>query len=412
MFVREAGQTSQGRHLFTAPAGQHSHFPLWSPDQAFIYFVQGSIPDSMDIWRIPATGGAPERITHHAAHVSHPAFLDARTLAYLAGDASGGGPWLYSIDLERRRSRRLGSGIDRYTSLAAGADGKRLVVTQATSRPVLWRLALREGVAGMRDARRIPLTTGNGFFPRLGPDYLLYVVRNPAGDTIWKLEGAVATELWTAPEARVLGAPAIAPDGHRVAFSFRQGERTVVGMMNADGTGLRLVADTLELQGSPAWTPDGRSITSAAVERGVPRLVAIAVDGGGATPLSAAHALDPAWSPDGRFVVFSGSDIGTAFPVKAVDADGREYPLPALTLIRGARRLRFLPGRTALLFLRGEMRHRNLWLLDLETGHQRQLTDLPPGFELRDFDVTPDGSEAVLEQAQEQSDVVQLDLPR
>src|SRR5262245_45342581 len=174
MFIREAGQTSKDRHLFTAPPGQHSHFPLWSPDQRFVYFVQGSVPDSMDVWRMLPGGGAPERITHHAAHVSHPVFLDARTLVYLAGDASGGGPWLYSIDLEQRRPRRLSSGIDRYTSLAAGADGKRLVVTQATSRPALWRLAIGDGVAGARDAHRIPLTTGSGFFPRLGPDYLLY----------------------------------------------------------------------------------------------------------------------------------------------------------------------------------------------------------------------------------------------
>ncbi len=95
--------------------------------RAFIYFVQGSLPDKLDIWRIPPAGGTPERITSHNARVSYPVLLDRRTLMYLASDPDGSGPWLYSMDVERRIPHRLTSGLDRYTSLAASADGRRLV---------------------------------------------------------------------------------------------------------------------------------------------------------------------------------------------------------------------------------------------------------------------------------------------
>jgi hypothetical protein len=64
------------------------------------------------------------------------------------------------------------------------------------------------------------------------------------------------------------------------------------------------------------------------------------------------------------------------------------------------------------LVLRGEIQHKDLWLVDLDTGTERQLTDLPSGFDVRDFDVSPDGGEVVLERIQERSDVVMLDLPR
>ena len=54
MYVSDASQRSTARAtLVSAPPGLHSHFPVWSPDQAFIYFVQGAVPDRMDIWRIP-----------------------------------------------------------------------------------------------------------------------------------------------------------------------------------------------------------------------------------------------------------------------------------------------------------------------------------------------------------------------
>jgi hypothetical protein len=61
--------------------------------------------------------------------------------------------------------------------------------------------------------------------------------------------------------------------------------------------------------------------------------------------------------------------------------------------------------------LRGEIQHKNPWLIDLQTS-ERQLTNLTPDFGIRDFDISPDGREVVLERVQEHSDVVLLDLPR
>jgi MinD-like ATPase involved in chromosome partitioning or flagellar assembly len=58
------------------------------------------------------------------------------------------------------------------------------------------------------------------------------------------------------------------------------------------------------------------------------------------------------------------------------------------------------------------VQHKDLWLIDLETGTERQLTRLPADFDIRDFDVSPDGREVVLERLQERSDVVLMDLPR
>ena len=183
--------------------------------------------------------------------------------------------------------------------------------------------------------------------------------------------------------------------------------------MQADGTNARVVTDSLELRGSPAWTPDGRSITSAANDHGVPHLFRVPVDGGPPTVFLRDYSVDPAWQPSGRFVVYSGPDIGTTFSVKAVTPDGVAYSLPRLTtLTRGARHLKFLSGGRGLAFLRGGIEHKDLWLMDPETGAERQLTNLPGDFDIRDFDISPDGREVVLERVQERSDILLLDLTR
>ena len=200
-------------------------------------------------------------------------------------------------------------------------------------------------------------------------------------------------------------------DGH-IAFSVRQHGQTLLYVMQADGTNARIVADSLDLQGAPAWAPDGQSITSAADDHGVPHLFRVPVDGRSPALFVREYSVDPAWSPDGtlrcllgtrhRHHVFGESRHrrGRSASPAGPDPDSRSSTpgLPA--------------GGRALVFLRGEIQHKNLWLIDLETGAERQLTNLTPDFDIRDFDISPDGREVVLERVQERSDVVLLDLPR
>jgi Tol biopolymer transport system component len=412
LFVSD-GTAHPAAPVFTAPAGLHSHFPLWSPDNQFIYVVYGALPDKLDIWRIKPTGGAPERITSHNGRVSHPVLLNRRTLMYLSSDPDGSGPWLYTTDVERRIPHRLTLGPDRFTSLAATVDGKRLVVTRASPKSTLWRMRIGDSGAELAPPARIAVTPAGALSPRLGTDYLIFVSAAGASESIWKRANGTDTELWHGDGAQIIGSPGISPDSGQIAFSVRQGSRTLLYVMQADGTNARVVSDALELRGSPAWTTDGRSITSAANDHGVPHLFEVPIDGGSPAVLLRDYSVDPAWEPSGRFVVYSGPDIGTTFSVKAAAPGGLAYSLPRLTtLTRGARHLKFLAGGRGLVFLRGGIEHKDLWLMDPETGAERQLTNLPVDFDIRDFDISPDGREVVLERVQERSDILLLDLAR
>jgi Tol biopolymer transport system component len=385
---------------------------VWSPDGSFIYFLQGSVADGMDIWRIGSTGGEPERLTFHNSRVSHPVFIDSRTLVYLATDSSGAGPWVYAIDVRKRVPHRVSSGVETYTSLAGGPDAGCLVATLAATKGTLWRMS-RSGTADAGSSpARVALTTGNGTSPRLGRGYLLYVSSGEGGDSLWKQHGDTEVPLWSSPGAQLIGGPSIDAQGSRLAFTARQNGRPLLYVVNADGTAATTVGASLEWQGAPAWAPDGRSIVVAALESGVPRLFTVPVDGSPPKLLSPEYAFDPVWSPDGRFVLFSGPDIGTVFGLKRITADGTPSTWRGLTLTRGSRHLRVLADGRTLVVLRGEIRHKNLWSIDLETGAEQQLTDFPADFDVRDFDVSDDGREIVLERAQTHSEVVLLTLPQ
>ena len=71
-----------------------------------------------------------------------------------------------------------------------------------------------------------------------------------------------------------------------------------------------------------------------------------------------------------------------------------------------------MPDGRTLVVLRGEMGHKNLSLIDPTTGAERPLTNLPTDFGLHDFDISPDGRHMVLEQVQELSDIILIELAR
>ena len=411
MFVTELDEMV-GRQIYVAPPGLHNHFPVWSHDGAFIYFVHGLPLDESDVWRIRPTGGELERLTSHESRVTFPTLLGNRTLLYLAIDNDGSGPWIYAIDVERRVSHRISTGAEEYTSLAASADGRRLVATVSRSTAGLWRVPIADRVIDESGATPISIPTARGLSPRAGRGYIIY--RAPKGGTdglVKLLDGGTSTVLWSGLDGRALGGPAISPDGQRLAFLVQRRGLTHLYVTDADGSGARRVAEELDVRGAPAWSPDGQWLAVAADRDGEPRLFKIPLGGGTPVLLVKEYSIDPIWDPSGQFLVYSGADVGTTFSVKAVNADGTPRQLPNMFLTRGARRLAFLDGEDALVTLKGDVSNKEFWLVDLKTGRERQLTNLGRGFAIGDFDVSADGREIIFDRAREESDIVLFDLP-
>lgn len=408
MFVRSA-QDNAPHRIYIAPAGVHCHFPKWSPDGEFIYFARGVPPANWDVWRIRPSGADLERITFHDSRVSFPVLLDAHTLIYLATDADGSGPWLYEMDLTRKLARRVSVGLERYTSLAANANGTRLVATLASSRSDLWRITLDGKTPVQSTASPLEPTLQSAYAPRFGPGYLVYVSTAGGRRGLWKLDHGAFTEIWDDEGTDRIGAPAIAPDGRHIAFIVENQDGRKLNVIDSDGGNPHTLETGHTLRGALAWTPDSQSIVGAVLQDGEPRLATIYLDGRPSQPLISEYSVDPAFSPDGNYMVYSGADVGTTFPLRASGRDGRPYAMASLILTRGARRVSFARNTGSLVILRGEIGHKNFWLLDPKTGAERQLTDLPSKFTIGDFDVSPDGSEIVFDRAQDSSSIALLE---
>ena len=71
---------------------------------------------------------------------------------YVARAEDWSGPWLWALDVERKLARRVTSGLEQYTYIAASRDGRRVVATVANPTVNLWRVPIGVGMA--EDRRR------------------------------------------------------------------------------------------------------------------------------------------------------------------------------------------------------------------------------------------------------------------
>ncbi len=301
---RSGGSPSQ---LCTGKPGIHEHYPTWSSDGRFIYFVRGIPTIDMDIWRIPAAGGVAARLTHHRSNVACTALLDDRTLLYTSTREDGSGSGLYAMDVVRRIPHAVSSGLEEYVSVSASADGRHLAATVANPIRNLWTVPITDRVVDDAGATRLNLPTVRASAPRFGHDGLVYVSSKGGADGLWKFRDGAETELWKGSDGAVAAGPAISPDGSRIAFVVRHEGRVHLYLMAADGTNAHPIAESLDVRDTPSWSPDGKWIAVLASEGNLNPLFKVPVESGSPVRLVDGEGViwNPVWSPDNRFILYS-----------------------------------------------------------------------------------------------------------
>jgi serine/threonine protein kinase/Tol biopolymer transport system component len=416
MFVADR-TGANARQIFASREGVHNHYPTWSPDGQWIYFVSGLWDTyEMDLWRIRPSGGEPERLTRHNNDVVHPAPLDRQTVLYVAPAEDGSGPWLWAVDVDRKATRRLSFGVEKYTSVAASADGQRIVATVANPSVNLWSVPILDRLAEERDVKSVPLPNVRALGPRFGGTSLFYLSSRGAGDGLWRYQNGQASEIWKGSDGALLEPAAASPDGRRVAIVLRQQGKRRLHVISADGGELRPLAEMIDVRGAACWSPDGKWIVTDGYDAQGEALFKIPVDGGAPLRLAAGRAFNPVWSPDGNLIVYAGANVGAVAPLLAVRPDGAPVELPAIRIPGGGERYRFLPNGNGLVFMQGfrdrSTVRQDFWLLDLATKKARQLTQLDSAAAMRTFDITPDGQQIVFDRLRENSDIVLIELAK
>lgn len=105
--------------------------------------------------------------------------------------------------------------------------------------------------------------------------------------------------------------PRFSPDDSRIIFQRERGNSTTLWIVNADGTGLRRLVESLLGPSEASWSPDGTQIALATYSRkkGDRRCHLYILDPDGGRPRQIVdeeiRSVRPAWTPDGKWIAFA-----------------------------------------------------------------------------------------------------------
>ena len=129
------------------------------------------------------------------------------------------------------------------------------------------------------------------------------------------------------------GSPAWSPDGKRIAFrsqrDFPGAQQTDSGtyeiyVMRADGSQPTRITNNAAADFEPSWSPDGKRLTFYTLRDGNYEIYVMNADGSSPKNLTndASQDTQPAWSPDGKHIAFSSTRVGGVTHVFVMNADG------------------------------------------------------------------------------------------
>jgi eukaryotic-like serine/threonine-protein kinase len=174
--------------------------------------------------------------------------------------------------------------------------------------------------------------------------------------------------------------PIISPDGRTIVYVSDRGGKQHLWRMDMDGGNIQQLTSGNGYEQYPSFSPDGRWVFYAYYENNRLELFKLAIDGGAPVRLTEGFLSDsPALSPDGKtLAAFYREKAGSLLKVILLSPDGGK-PIKTFDTPQTVGFFKWMPDGRSLAYLDTQKGVSNVWVLPVDGGQPRQLTDFTQG---------------------------------
>jgi Tol biopolymer transport system component len=301
--------------------------PVFSPDGQSVAFVRQNSLVSADIYIVPIAGGEPRRLTFENAAVGGLTWTaDGREIIF-----SSSNPFVRSGSLWRIQAS--GGAPERFT--VAGYDvmsphisrrGNRLAYVQASGDYNIYKIDVSGTAVSKNPPTKLIASTRNDVSPQFSPDggRIVFGSDRSGSSEIWMGDSDGSNVVQMTSLNKEAGTPRWSPDGQQIAFDFFEDRRGHIYVINTAGGPPRPVTTGDFDDIVPSWSRNGKWIYFASNRTGVYQVWRVHPEGGEAVQVTRQGGGLAFESFDGKYVYYVKGWEGPAKGIWRVPVDGGE----------------------------------------------------------------------------------------
>ena len=292
--------------------------PQVSPDEKWVAYTVSAIDTAKDksasrIWMVSTSGGDPIAMTAKEYSASNPRWSpDGKYLSFMASKGAKAKTQVWNLNRLGGEAQQVTKTKQGVSSYAWSPGGKKLLLLLKDPKPSDLTKNTKD------DKKPLPYVIDRIHFKE---DYIGYLDRRRNHIYIHTLGDSTATQITSGDYDD--SEPVWSPDGESIAFVSNRSENpdlsydSNIWIVSADqatkDSVLKQVTQNPLSDSSPAWSPDGKTITytttinADAIPFATDHLAVISASGGSAKILSEEidrNIFEPKFSKDGKTILF------------------------------------------------------------------------------------------------------------
>jgi Tol biopolymer transport system component/DNA-binding winged helix-turn-helix (wHTH) protein len=280
--------------------------PVMSPDGTKIAFIRSPEGSVRDLYVMEAAGGKVTQLTHDGKLVVGLTWTaDSQDVVFSSNREGEFALW--KVPAVGGAIERVAVGDENSYSPAISRKGNLLAYSHGTGKWDIVRVDLKSSARKVLTDQLLSSNEQDAA-PEFSPDgkRIAFQSWRSGSQEIWicSADGSDPVQLTTFGGA-LTGSPHWSPDGRQIAFDSRPGGRAHIFLTSPDGGVPRALTSGNYNDIVPSWSPDGKTIYFGSIRRGGYQIWKVAASGGSPQQLTTHGGMIARASPDGDWVYYT-----------------------------------------------------------------------------------------------------------